>query len=151
VESPLLTKPGILPDCLPQKVVFYLHRGREYVQFSLHENEVKILDSLDKYLRKHFRVATRVCRDAKSKGITVRTQRSEELVSFLLAAVGEYSHTKHLDCAHVGNKLFHAGVAHGYVDGDGCVRYNEHGTPAAFRTKSVSRQLATSFLLAFGI
>lgn len=142
---PLTYETGYIAGLFAAEGSFYLHRGREYVQFSLHENEVKILDSLDKYLRKHFRVATRVCRDAKSKGITVRTQRSEELVSFLLAAVGEYSHTKHLDCAHVGNKLFHAGVAHGYVDGDGCVRYNEHGTPAAFRTKSVSRQLATSF------
>ena len=142
---PLTYETGYIAGLFAAEGSFYHHQGTEYVQFSLHENEVKIRNNLEEYLRDNFGVGLRVCRDKKSKGITLRTKKSEALVSFLLAAVGEYSHEKHLDCASIGTAMFHAGVAHGYVDGDGHVRYDESGSPVYFRTKSVSKKMATSF------
>lgn len=142
---PLTYETGYIAGLFAAEGSFYHHHGTEYVQFSLHENEIKIRRSLEEYLRENFGVGVRVCRNKKSKGITLRTQKSEALVSFLLAAVGEYSHEKHLDCASIGTAMFRAGVAHGYVDGDGHVRYDEAGNPIHLRVKSVSKKMATSF------
>lgn len=142
---PLTYETGYIAGLFAAEGSFYEHSGSEYVQFSLHENEVRILRELGAYLQEYFGVTTRVCRDKKSKGITVRVGKSDTLVSFLLTAVGEYSHRKHLDCAHLGNGLFHAGIAHGYVDGDGYVQYTSSGEAKGFKVKTVSRQMAHSF------
>ena len=142
---PLAYGTGYIAGLFAAEGSFYMHHTTEYVQFSIHEDETQIRRNLDSYLQKYFGVSTRVCRDRKSKGITLRTQKNEKLVEFLLAAVGEYSHAKHLDCAHIGNPEFHAGVAHGYVDGDGYVKYNQNGEAVSFRVKTVSKQMAFSF------
>lgn len=142
---PLCYGTGYIAGIFAAEGSYYLHHGSEYVQFSLHENEVRIVSQLSAYLREYFGVSVRVCRDKRSKAVTVRTRKSDTLVSFLLAAVGEYSDRKHLDCASMGDRVFQAGVAHGYVDGDGHVRYSEDGRPKALRTKTVSRKMAESF------
>lgn len=142
---PLTYETGYIAGLFAAEGSFYLHHGTEYVQFSLPKDEVLIRKNLEEYLREYFGVGIRICKDKKSNGITLRTQKSDDLVSFLLAAVGEYSHRKHLDCAHVGSRMFQAGVAHGYVDGDGCVGYSEFGDPTCFKVKTVSEQMAKSF------
>lgn len=142
---PLTYETGYIAGLFAAEGSYYLHRGAEYVQFSLHEDEIAIRKNLDEYLQTYFGLTTRACRDKKNRGVTLRTRLSNELSMFLRTAVGEYSHHKHLDCAHVGPGLFRAGVAHGYVDGDGCVRYDDAGQAISFRTKSVSHQMAHAF------
>lgn len=142
---PLTYETGYIAGLFAAEGSFYTHKGTEYVQFSLHQDEVGIRKNLEGYLREYFGVGVRVCSDKYSKGVTLRTRKSNELTAFLLAAVGEYSHDKHLACAHYGTSVFHAGVAHGYVDGDGCVKYTPEGEAKAFKVKTVSGRMATSF------
>lgn len=111
----------------------------------LHKDESRIIRQLSDFLHSTFGVTTRVQSDARHDGVTVRVTKSQRLVDFLLAVVGEYSSRKHLLGARYGSREFHAGMAHGYVDGDGYVKYDGAGNPVSTTVKTVSERLARQF------
>lgn len=126
---------------------FYTHRSKEYAQFSLHANEVRIASQLKDYLESSFGVSLRPIKDSRSNGVTYRiTRHSQLLVDFLLTAIGELSARKHMRVAYLAtDREFAAGLAHGYVDGDGYVQYGEDGRASRFKVKTISRTMADSF------
>lgn len=151
--TPLNYATGYIAGLYAAEGSMYIHRSSEYVQFALHENETAILRQLERCLEAEFGVTCRICRDKRSKGVTVRTTKSQELVDFLLASVGEYSHRKDFVLWNLGNREFHKGFCHALVDGDGYVRYGQDGAPAHVKLKVVSKVLAQKFywcLVAYG-
>lgn len=124
---------------------YWVDRNQEYVQFSLHKDEVRIVEQLTEHLATVFGVRTRIQPDTRHDGITVRVTKSQRLVDFLLAVVGEYSNRKHLAGAALDNRAFRAGLAHGYVDGDGHVKYSEAGEPVSAKVKTASEAMARQF------
>lgn len=142
---PLSYEAGYIAGLFAAEGSYWTNRNQEYVQFSLHKNEVRIAAQLSEYLSEVFKVRTRIQPDARHDGVTLRVTKSQQLVDFLLAAIGEYSNRKHFLGAGVGSKDFHAGLAHGYVDGDGYVRYNAAGEPVSLSVKTISPFMARQF------
>lgn len=142
---PLTYAAGYIAGLFAAEGSLYCVGKQEHVAFSLHENETEILRRLTDALVNTFGVKVRVIHATVGKGVQIRTSSCKALTAFVYASVGEYSHRKHMKVWRTGNSAFHSGLCHGYVDGGGCVAYDDSGATTSFAVKSVSPVMARSF------